>query len=39
MHTQIETTVELAQDQFDFRSLLEIEILAIGGGEVIVTTY
>ena len=39
MNTQIETTVELAQDQVDFRSLLEIEILAIGGGEVIVTTY
>ena len=39
MNTQIETTVEFAQDQVDFRNLLEIEILAIGGGETIVTTY
>ena len=39
MDKQIETTVAFAEDQVDFRNLLEIEILAIGGGEVIVTTY
>ncbi len=39
MDKQIETTVELAQDQVDFRTLLDIEILAIGGGDNIVNTY
>ena len=39
MHTQIETTVELTQDQIDFRSLLDTEILLIAGGEAIVGFY
>ena len=39
MNTAIDTTVELAQDQVDFRTLLDIEILAIGGGDNIVNTY
>ena len=36
MEKQIETTVELAQDQVDFRALLDTEILSIGGGEAAV---
>ena len=36
MEKQIETTVELAQDLVDFRALLDIEILSIGGGEAVV---
>ena len=39
MEKQIETTVELAQDQVDFRALLDIEILSIGGGDTIVGLY
>ncbi len=39
MDKQIETTVELTQDQFDFRALLDIEILAVGGGEAVVGLY
>ena len=39
MNTQIEATTELAQDHVDFRALLDIEILAIGGGETVVNTY
>ena len=39
MENQIETTVELAQDQVDFRALLDIEILSIGGGDTIVGLY
>ena len=39
MDKQIETTVELAQDQTDFRALLDVEILSIGGGDVIVGLY
>ena len=39
MENQIETTVELAQDQIDFRSLLDTEILLIAGGEAIVGFY
>ena len=39
MDKQIETTIELAQDQVAFRALLDIEIVAIGGGETVVTTY
>ncbi len=39
MNTAIDTTVELAQEQIDFRALLDIEILAIGGGDNIVNTY
>ena len=39
MEMQIETTVDLAQDQTDFRALLDIEILSIGGGDVIVGLY
>ena len=39
MENQIETTVELAQHQVDFRALLDIEILSIGGGDTIVGLY
>ena len=39
MNTNIETIAELAQDQVDFRALLDIEIVAIGGGETVVNTY
>ena len=39
MNTQIENAAELAQDHIDFRALLDIEILAIGGGETVVNTY
>ena len=39
MEMQIETTVDLAQDQTYFRALLDIEILSIGGGDVIVGLY
>ncbi len=39
MEKQIDTTVELSQDQTDFRALLDIEILSIGGGDVIVGLY
>ena len=39
MENQIETTVELTQDQIDFRSLLDTEILLIAGGEAIVGFY
>ena len=39
MNTAIDTTVELAQEQIDFRALLDIEILAIGGGDNSVNTY
>ena len=39
MENQIETSVELVQDQGDFRSLLETEILLIAGGEAIVGFY
>ena len=36
MKTQIETPVQLAQDQVDFRALLDVEVLFIGGGEAAV---
>ena len=39
MEKQIETTVEHAADQIDFRALLDIEILSIGGGDTIVGLY
>ena len=39
MEKQIETTVEFTKDQVDFRSLLDIEILSIGGGDTIVGLY
>ena len=39
MNNQIETTVDLAQDQIDFRPLLDVEIVSIGGGETIVGLY
>ena len=39
MENQIETTLELAQEQADFRALLNTEILLIGGGEVAVSVY
>ncbi len=39
MEKQIETTVELTQDQVDFRALLDIEIVSIGGGETVVGLY
>ena len=39
MEKQIEYAVELAQNQIDFRSLLDTEILLIAGGEAIVGFY
>ena len=39
MQKQIETTVELVQDQADFRDLLNTEIVLIGGGEFAVGLY
>ena len=39
MENQIETSVQFSQDQVDFRALLDIEILWIGGGEAVVNTY
>ena len=36
MDKHIETSVELAQEQVDFRALLDVEILSIGGGEAAV---
>ena len=39
MEKQIETTVELAQDLVEFRTLLDTEILLIGGGEVAINVY
>ena len=39
MQKQIETTVELTQDQIDFRMLLDIEILSVGGGEAAGNAY
>ena len=36
MEKQIETSADLTQDQVDFRALLDIEILSIGGGEAVV---
>ena len=36
MEKQIETTAELAPDQTDFRALVDIEIVSIGGGELVV---
>ena len=39
MERQIESSVELAEDQIDFRSLLDTEILLIAGGEAIVGFY
>ena len=36
MEKQFETSAELAQEQVDFRVLLDIEILSIGGGEAAV---
>ena len=39
MENQTETTVELAQDLVDFRTLHDTEILLIGGGEVAINVY
>ena len=39
MEKQIEAAVELTQDQVDFRALLDIEILSVGGGEAVVGLY
>ena len=39
MEKQIDTTVELAQDQIDLRALLATEILLIAGGEFAVGLY
>ena len=39
MEKQIETNIEVAQEQADFRALLNVEILLIGGGEVAVSVY
>ena len=36
MEKQVETTVELAQDQIDLRALLNTEIVLIGGGDYMV---
>ena len=36
MEKQIETSAELTQEQVDFRALLDIEILSVGGGEAAV---
>ena len=39
MDKQVETTFEPIQDQVDFRGLLDIEIVSIGGGDTIVGLY
>ena len=39
MEKQIDTAVELAQDQIDLRALLATEILLIAGGEFLVGLY
>ena len=39
MEKQTQATVELAQDAVDFRALLDIEILSIGGGDIAVSVY
>ena len=39
MEKQIETTVVFADDQVDFRTLLDVEILSIGGGDIAVSVY
>ena len=39
MENQLETTVDVVQTQVDFRTLLAIEILAIGGGDIAVSVY
>ena len=39
MENQIETAVELAQDQMDVRALLAVEVLLVGGGEFQVGLY
>ena len=39
MEKQIEATFELEQTEVDFRALLDIEILAIGGGDIAVSVY
>jgi len=39
MDKQLDTTVELTQDQFNLRDLLDTEIVLIGGGDTIVGLY
>ena len=39
MDKQVEMVVEYKTEQVEFRALLDIEILAIGGGEAVVNTY
>ena len=39
MEKQIELAIELAEVRIDLRVLLDIEILAIGGGETVVGLY
>ncbi len=39
MQKQIDSSVELAQDAVDFRALLDVEILSIGGGDVSLGLY
>ncbi len=39
MDKQLDTTVELNQDQFNLRDLLDTEIVLIGGGDTIVGLY
>jgi len=39
MDKQLDTIVELNQDQFNLRDLLDTEIVLIGGGDTIVGLY
>ena len=39
MEKQIETSVELAENFVDLRTLLDTEIVLIGGGEYLVGLY
>ena len=39
MDKQLDTTVELTQDQISLRDLLDTEIVLIGGGDTIVGLY
>ena len=39
MEKQIETTVQLAQEQIDLRALLDMEVMLIGGGAEVVSFY
>ncbi len=39
MDKQLDTTIELSDEQLALRSLLDTEILLIGGGDTIVGLY